>query len=412
MSKTSRYVLRFCLIFFVLATLSMNVTEIYEQQMVYMANSFLHGKLYFIDTQASWLDSVLYKGHVYWPLGPAPSVLLMPFVALFNVFHATFYQSYLQLILTGLILYMVWWLAQKYRYSREDGLWFGFAFCYASVYMIVALVSWSPYFVQAVTVACMFLSIVEWHGKKRYWLIGLCYAIIAGSRFTALLGLLFFFADFYLNREKITGKTLRSSILQLVVPVVVACLLVMWYNYARFENPFDNGYKSANNWHLSKEQRFEQINYGLFKLQNIPTNFYYYFIKTFDPVRANHYGDFGQTFILKPPYITIKTPGTSFFVASPIFLYIFYVFRRKKLDRVVVLSLFPVISILCILMTYYWPGWRQVGPRYTLDFLPFLYLILLQAFEKRKLTRTAKVIIVASAFLNFYLFRAVALATF
>lgn len=411
MSKVSYYLLRLLLFSFAAVTLLLNITIRHEQQMVFIANSFLHGKLYFIDMQASWLDSVLYKDHIYWPLGPAPSVILMPFVAVFNLLQIMFYQSYLQLILTALIFYMAWWLAKKYKYSRDDGLWLAFAFCYASVYMMVAFVSWSPYFTQAVTVACMFLSIVEWHGKKRYWLIGLCYAIILGSRFTAVLGLLFFFADLYLNRNDLTRRRLLKNITQLCLPVLIVGLLLMWYNYARFENVWDNGYMSANNWHLSKEQRFEQLNYGLFNLKNIPTNFYYYFLKTLDPVRVNHFGDFGQSFILKPPYITVKNPGTSFFVSSPIFLYIFYVFRRKKMDRMVKLSFLPVVVILVILLTYYWPGWRQIGPRYTLDFLPFLYLILLHSFRDHKLSLTAKIIIVGSALLNIYLFTIIALAT-
>lgn len=405
----SSFFLKLLLLFFAIATLLLNINNVYEQQFSFLANSFLHGKLYFLEQPGVWLDSVLYKGHVYWPLGPAPAILLMPFVAVFNIFGMMFYQGYIQLILTFLIFCMAVWLAKKYKYSRQDSIWLAFAFCYASVYMMVALVSWGWYFVQAVTVAALFLSIVEWHTKKRYWLIGLCYAVIAASRFTAVFGLLFFIGDLILSRKKLGKERLVKNLLQLLIPVVIAGVGLLWYNYARFEDPLDNGYMTTNNWTIPAERRFEQINYGLFNIKNVPSNVYFYFIKTLDPVRVEHYGDFGQTFVLKPPYITIKYPGTSLFVASPIFLYVFFVLRRKKMNRVIALSLLVVIVVLLFLMPYYWTGWRQIGPRYTLDFLPFLYLILLHSFEKRRLTTTAKVLIACSAILNFYLFSVVAM---
>ena len=149
---------------------------------------------------------------------------------------------------------------------------------------------------------------------------------------------------------------------------------------------------------LSDQSRFELLNYGLFQLRNIPTNFYYYFLKTFDPVLLSERSLHGNTFILSPPYITLNFPGTSFFVVSPIF---FYLFRARLKERPVRLALIPIGVILVVLLAYFWPGGTQTGPRYLLDLLPFAFLVLLFSFKDFNLSRVARTLIIASTFLNF-----------
>lgn len=404
MRTPSSIFLRFLILFFFIVTILLNLNLRNEQQFSYLAESFLEGKLYFLEKPGSWYDSTMFDGKVYWPLGLSPVIILMPFVALFKAFGAMFYQGYLQLFLTVGIFIMCYKLALKYKYKRDDALWLGFAFCFASVYLFVAFVPWVWNFSHAVTVFFLFLSIIEWHGKKRYWIIGICLGIAMAARFTAVFGALFFLADLWFPKKKSPLRDRAVCTFQIFVPIVVSGLSLLWYNYARFGDPFVNGYMTMNNWLMPKEKRFETLNYGLFQLRNIPMNIYYYFLKTLDPVRVEHFTEFGQTFVLKPPYVKLTYPGTSFFVAAPIFLYIFRAIRKKLNIREVWMSLIPTVVILCILMPYYWPGWRQIGPRYTLDFLPFTYLILLHSFEKNKLSTFAKVLITCSAILNFYLF--------
>ena len=53
----------------------------HEQQYVRLAESFLSGKLHLLVELPEHLhDTALYGGRYYWPLGPFPAVLLMPFV--------------------------------------------------------------------------------------------------------------------------------------------------------------------------------------------------------------------------------------------------------------------------------------------------------------------------------------------
>jgi hypothetical protein len=403
MHRPFNLVLYAFILFFFITALGLHITDNQNQHFMYLAQSFLQGKLHFLQKPAkTWVDVVVYGGHDYWHMGPGPAVLLMIPVYLFSLFGEFFYQGYLQIFLTAGTFYICQRIATKYKYSLIDSLFLALAFCFGSVYLTIAYVPWSWYFSQAITTFFLFLAIFEWHGRKRYWLIGVCIAVVLSCRTTATIGLLFFIADIYWkNKDRLNVKFRQSF--QLLLPVILVGVMLMSYNYARFGNILETGYMMAGNKQLDDANRYELLTYGLFQIRNIPTNVYYYFIKTVDPIRVDHYGDFGQTFILKPPYVAALSPGAGFFVTSPIFLYVFALFKKRRIPRVVWLATPPTIVILIILLMFFWPGWGQVGPRYTLDFLPFLYLILLSSFNKSRLTLVAKTVIVASVISNFYL---------
>jgi hypothetical protein len=173
----------------------------------------------------------------------------------------------------------------------------------------------------------------------------------------------------------------------------------------RFGDAFENGYRLIGNFagvDFQRGQRELLREFGLFRLRNIPTNLYYYFVKGPDPVIQELSGTLGNKFpyILKPPYIKVANPGVSFFVVAPIFL---YVFRSRLRQRMAAHALLAVLCVLIFLLSYYWNGWFQVGPRYMLDVLPFAYLLLLFSFPDFKLSGFAQLLIVASAFFNLYL---------
>ena len=342
----SRRVLNIFLFSFLVAfgvvVLSLNLHVKGEQQFSYLATSFLRGKLYFLEFPGTWGDAVYFRGHYFWPLGPFPSVALMPFVYLFGLFHRVFYQGYLQLILSSGVFYLCFKLARRHQYPWDDSLFLAYGFCFASIYQVVALMPWGWYFAQAIVVFFLFLSIYEYLGERRYLWIGIYFAFIIATRFTAGLGILFFIFDIFLSKGAFSKKF--YSLAKLLFPLFLSGVLLLVYNQVRFGSYFDNGYMNANASSLDGGQRYELLNYGLFKIKNIPTNFYYYFIKTLDPVLEKkktiyERGEFINTYILKPPYVKVAFPGTSFFVVSPIFLYLIGTNLKKRLTK---LSLIPI----------------------------------------------------------------------
>jgi hypothetical protein len=77
-----------CLLFAVLV--GFNLTVSVDQQFSYLAESFLQGKTYFLAPAAFGYDTVFFQGKYYWPLGPFPAVLLLPFLLVFRSFGLFF----------------------------------------------------------------------------------------------------------------------------------------------------------------------------------------------------------------------------------------------------------------------------------------------------------------------------------
>ena len=365
------------------------VIRLGEQQYSSLAESFLQGKLYFweeskIKAPMTNYDVVEFKGKIFWPLGLFPAVVLMPFVYVFGKLGVFFRQSYLNFFMILGIFYLAKKIAQKLHYSETDSVLLAFAFCFASVFQVASLVSWSFYFVQATSVFLVLLAIVGFLNRRQFILIGILFSFVLLSRITAALGIIFFFLVLFLDKKKGFSYKFKNSF-SLVIPMLTGFFLFFGYNYARFGNVFDNGYiRTLSNKELAANSDFTVFNDGLFNLSYIKNNFYNYFLR-----------------LPSLPFLDVQFPGVSFFVVSPVFLYIF---RAKLKEPLVKASLLTIFLILPFLLSYYWPGWRQVGPRYLLDVLPFAYILLLYSFKKFKLTPLAKLIIIASSLLDLWLF--------
>jgi len=395
--KIGNYLLLFFVFSFIALAVISNFTIHTEQQFVYLAKAFLQGELHFLERPGTLEDVVSYKDNYYWPLGPFPAILLMPFVFFFNLIGLFFYQGYLQFFISLAIFYLCYRIALQYKLPSNDSLYLAFAFCFASVYQLIAFIPWVWYFAQAVTVLLMLLAIYEFLNKKRYFIIGLLLAGIFATRFTAGFAVVFFLCAIFFAKDNYRTKAKHA--VSLLHPIFLTGVLLLLYNYLRFENVFDNGFMAVFINNLSVQERNELLKNGLFGLKNIPSNLYYYFLKTIDPVLLSFQSSWGNTHMLKQPYFTVNYPGTSFFVVSPIFLYIFKNPIKTKISQY---SLIAVMVILIPLMLYFWPGWRQVGPRYILDLQPFMFLLLLEVFKHQKVSTVAKVVICLSACWNIY----------
>jgi hypothetical protein len=141
-----------------------------------MALSFLKGKLDITSFPIAWNDASLFADKYYWPLGPFPSIILMPFVYIFNLFNLFFYQKFLQVPLLYIIFYLCYNLARKLKYNKSDSVYLAIAFNFASVFIAIIQNSWSWQFAMVVSVFLIFLAITEYFGRK-----------IFGYRYTTLL---------------------------------------------------------------------------------------------------------------------------------------------------------------------------------------------------------------------------------
>ena len=365
-----------------------------SQQFSMLANSFVHGHTYFLSSIGGiGQDPVIYHGEQYWDDGFFPAIILMPFVAFFNLFHIFFYQGYMKWILVLITFYIIYKLAVKFRYSKRDSIILSFAFLLATVYAGINTVSSGWLFAQIVSTLILFLALYEYFNKKRWLLLGAYCGMLFLTRIPASVIILFFIAQILL--EKISSKQKLINLFKIGIFGLIAVLLLGAYNYLRFGNPLNNG----NSYQLISTSSLLARNMGLLSLSHIPSNLYSFLLRGPSKVLAS-----ASSWSLKFPYIINNNLGMGIFFTSPFLLYLF---TRKwssytREHRLLLLS--SLISLL-MLLVYYGDGANQFGYRYSLDFLPIIFVIFLQLYKKynKKLSSGMKGLFLISSIFNFYL---------
>lgn len=378
------------IIILVIALLSVVDTDAHFS---YLASSFLQGKTYFLDQPGSWKDAAYFSGAYYWPLGPFPAVLLMPFVYVFSLLNKFFHQGYLHFFIVLGVFYLVYKIALKAKYAITDSLYLAFGFCFASAFLGVAIWPWSWHFSHAITVFLLFLAIYEYLGKRRYWLIGLIMGLIVTTRATASLFFVFFVLEIILI-SKARSFSKANNFFKLLIPYLVGILLLTNYNFNRFGNFVEQGYSLSNLLPPLAKAR----DYGLFSLKHLPGNLYYFLLGFPLPVFRD-----SLSHVLKFPFIRTNPWGMSIFITSPYFIYLFLLKYKDVLSKTLLLSIF-LISLPSLL--FFSLGYRQFGYRYSLDFLPLLFFMFIRSYRKQygELSNNFRLLILITAFTNLYLF--------
>lgn len=101
-------------------------------------------------------------------------------------------------------------------------------------------------------------------------------------------------------------------------------------------------------------------------------------------------------FFLRFPYLKANPWGIAIWFTSPLFIYLLVNFKKGKYTfsacAAAIALAFPVF-------VWYSIGYAQFGYRYALDFLPFLFLILLSSLVP-KLSKTAIALIALGVLFN------------
>lgn len=373
------------LVLVILAGVYMFVHEFHskEQQFIWQARSFISGNL---SVEAPFDgDMVVKNGKYYWPNGPFPSLVVLPFVYLVG---NGVEQGHIQALLVVFLIYTVIRYAHKKGYSFVDSVYLCAAFIFGSVLVGIFTQPSSWYFSQVVTVWLLTMMLVEWEQDRRYILLGVYQAALIATRPTAaVFGIYILWS---IMRNALHKRKFVYSGLAFVFPVVVSVCLLGWFNFVRFGSVLDNGYLT-NNIGLEVESLRAL---GLFSIQHVPMNIYWYFFAGPDPVTN------GSAHMLFP-FVRYNHWGLSILLISPFFLFALLTLRLRS---AYIRNLWRVTGgTLTLLLMYYATGWYSFGPRYTADFMPVLLVLLLHAFPHKSLTEAHKSIIIISALVNTYL---------
>jgi hypothetical protein len=251
----------------------------------------------------------------------------------------------------------------------------------------------------------MFLAAIEALGKKRGVLVGLSLGAAILTRNACMLA-----APFYLvllNQPRLDWRKSGNYVLG----VAIFMGLNAWYNWARFGNPFDNGY-------VAGEKALLNPAHGSFSL--------HYLVKM-----TQSYLWRGPTFIGHPPFVQLTDHGLSVFWTTPPFLDLFpaaaALWKRRPVSAAgaeasptgstllgrrgipwsnttfwtALAAWAAILPIAFLYLCYNGDGWRQFGSRYSLDYTPFV-LIVLGLYFRDRLPRIVYPLAIAAFAINVY----------
>lgn len=346
---------------------------------LYLAQSFVRGRLSVDNMSPRYGDFISWNGHKYLPFGPLPAVLLIPLLPLLEHGMPMVIVGYLLTAVNAFLLYRI---LATIGLSSDIRNWL-ILLCFAGTpYLGIMLVGISTYLAHIT--AMTFLLAATWAILTRKpWLAGLFLGLAAAARMSELFAIPFFL---WVMRSGPTPRLTTRSIKDfalfgagLGIPIV----LLAAYNFGRFGNPAETGYGMARLYTPTLEAARAA---GLFSLRHVPKNLYMMLLASPQPVGGS------DSPFLRFPYIQPSTWGMSLLATSPALLYSFRAPLRDSLAQACWLGL---IAVLLPLLAYYGIGYVQFGYRYALDFMPFL-IVLTGLGMKDRITRTSRTLILAS----------------
>jgi hypothetical protein len=341
---------------------------------VYLAQSFLHGKLSLIGNRPPGdNDWASYHGRWYVSFPPFPAVVIAPLVALFGtaVWDRLFWA-----LLAGLAPALLYVLLRHLRETgrsdrtpREElALTALFAFGSPFYYTAVQGTVWFAAHVVGSILTALYLL---WaFGARRPWLAGLALSLAYMTRPTTLFLSVFFAVEALAAarhassdppervRDLFCGIDRRRAarmLVQFALPLVATLALSMWMNAARFGDPFEPGHS-----HLNIRWRSRIDTWGLFN--------YHFLSKNLAVLLAAL-----PWLSAFPPYVKLSRHGLALWVTTPQLLLVLWPKRRS----LTMTGLYVGVALVALAdLCYQNSGWIQFGYRFSLDYAMALFALL------------------------------------
>lgn len=373
---------------FVVFFLLNNHQYVYYNNYSYLSEALLKGHLY-VDGMPAYLESVDFGGHTYMHFAPGPSLLCLPFVAVFGV--EGFNISWLSMLLgagNSALFYRVFHNMGIGRGKRER-FWCTVLAVFGTTHCFLASIghSWFLGHVSGwffLLLGMVFLTRQQGNpGLNLFW-AGLFYGFSVTCRMANLPGAVFFFGYILMHREK---KQWLNSLLLFCVGAAIFGGMYMAFDYVRYGTIMDQGY---NLTHL-KDLHRDLYN----QLQTLPANEQLAFLKECEkevggPLSLDHVAyNLYSIFLLPPefsseyPYIIPTMAGVCLSITSPA---LYFAVRAKYKKNPLCWWILGAM-VLCALpfLMNYGNGFAQFGMRYATDFLPYTLLLSAMGLTRKEI---------------------------
>jgi hypothetical protein len=242
-------------------------------------------------------------------------------------------------------------VARRYGPGGSATLWLASLGAFGTLLFTLAIEGNFYYLAHLEAVLLSFLVLIEWHDRRRAWVIALLIGLAALARPTMLLvSIPFGLALLAESRER-----LRTAV-AFALPLLGAVLATAWWDWVRFGSPTETGYAIA--W---IEGPLEELrSKGLFSIVHVPTNIALFLGGGYS-VR--------DTF----PWLEPSSLGHSILLTTPAVLIAFAASLRDRLT--VVLWSSVILTAIPVFLYYGGGGAATYGYRYAMDFMPFLFAL-------------------------------------
>jgi hypothetical protein len=340
-----------------------------------LADAFLHGRLH-LETPPATHDLTQFDSRWFVPFPPLPAILLMPYVLFAGVSgtNTVAFACVMGGINTGLVhrllgslqraglalvstsatywLTVMWALGTIYWYTSTQGsVWF-LAHVAATTFVLFALLAALR---QRAVLAGVLLGIAGLSRPSTQFLapaiIGFVMCAAATQRRTQ--------PDAETSPNKLRLSRWIRVGASVVIPAALITGMLFVYNKARFNSFGDFGYTNEN---VDESLVQPLMEYGQFNLHFVPHNLWAMLLAGPQWVGENN--------MFKPdPF------GMSIFLTTPALAYSFRARFRPISASPTLWAWLGIGGTLIPLLTYYNTGWYQFGFRFSMDFLPVLFVL-------------------------------------
>jgi hypothetical protein len=356
----------------------------------YLADAFLHGRTW-LERALGPYDVVIDGARVYVPFAPFPAFVLAPLVALVGPQAAVAWEPVVNCLLATAGLALLWRLAGRLGVaSAGDRCWLVILFGFSTATWWVTLRGGVWHTGQLVASILTFLGLLEAFGRRRPLVLGLLAGAAFSTRATLLAALPYW-------GWRALPDRVRAGLPARLVPAARVALrrgawlalgfapalaFALWYNAARFGNPFESGYGLAALPAFLEARR--QL--GVFSPAHLSMNLEYF---------VWHLGRSISAF----PWFKPDGLGMSVLLTSPgLLLAVRADWRRRE---TIALGLTALLVLVPSLL-YYGGGWWQFGYRYALDCFPFVLALCAMAAARHGIGRGWKLLILFGVAVNLY----------
>ena len=325
----------------------------FPDRMMIIAERALSGHL---DSNAlkGTIDTVEIGGRYYLALGPLQLLAYIPFAAIPDL---QVVGGYVTGLLFGLpAAWLALPLARAYGARGAAAYWIAAFTAFGSLLFWVSVFGNVYLLAHAESFLALTLFLIEWAGKRRQALLGVCLGASFLARPTTILAAIPFGLYLIWTRRGELRAMARSAA-SFGLPIAGAIAFYGWFNWVRFGSPFETGYGISLLTIQSLQERRAQ---GLFSIVQIPDNVKLALLQLPDRI-----GQF--------PFFSASPYGMSMALVSPALVTSLWAGFR---DVTVRLLWIATVLVAVPVFLYYGGGLVQYGFRYSLDFTPFLVALM------------------------------------